>query len=147
MWQRNAIPGELPMEAIESRKTYDVCIVGSGAAGGAAAHVLTAGGLEVVLLEAGPPLNPERDFKQHVWPYQLPHHGTADELMAPKGSWNIQGEPYTRAAGTKFNWFRSRVVGGRTNHWGRAALRFPRRISGREPATAGARTGRFATGI
>jgi choline dehydrogenase-like flavoprotein len=32
----------------------DVCIIGLGAAGGVAAHVLTAAGLDVVGLEAGP---------------------------------------------------------------------------------------------
>ena len=35
-------------------KTYDVCIIGSGAGGGTAAKVLTEGGLSVVMLEAGP---------------------------------------------------------------------------------------------
>jgi choline dehydrogenase-like flavoprotein len=120
-------------EVIRSPKTYDVCIIGSGAGGGTAAKVLTEGGLNVVMLEAGPALNPEKDFKEHVWPYQLPHRGIgvggkqADnfgEFLAPNGFWEIDGEPYTQAEGTKFRWFRSRIVGGRTNHWGRIALRF-----------------------
>jgi len=118
---------------IRSPKTYDVCIIGSGAAGGAAAKILTEGGLTVVLLEAGPALDPEKDFKEHVWPYELPHRGAgvggklrgeeADEFMAPNGAWEIEGEPYSSAPGTNFRWFRSRIVGGRTNHWGRVALR------------------------
>ena len=33
---------------------FDVCIIGSGAGGGTAAHVLTAGGKNVLVLEAGP---------------------------------------------------------------------------------------------
>jgi len=117
-----------------SPKIYDVCIIGSGAAGGTAAKVLTEGGLNVVMLEAGPPLNPEKDFKEHLWPYQLPHRGVGiggnlkhelnDEFMAPNGAWEIEGEPYTSAPGSRFRWFRSRIVGGRTNHWGRIALRF-----------------------
>ena len=121
-------------QIVRSPKTYDVCIVGSGAAGGTAAKVLTAGGLNVVMLEAGPPLNPEKDYKEHVWPYQLPHRGVGiggmrkhelnDEFMAPNGAWEIEGEPYTSAPGSRFRWFRSRIVGGRTNHWGRIALRF-----------------------
>ncbi len=120
-------------EVIRSPKTYDVCIIGSGAGGGTAAKVLTEGGLNVVMLEAGPVLNPEKDFKEHVWPYQLPHRGIgiggkqADsfgEFLAPNGAWDIDGEPYTMAEGSKFRWFRSRIVGGRTNHWGRIALRF-----------------------
>src|SRR5439155_5253265 len=43
--------------------------------GGTAAKILTEGGLNVVMLEAGPPLNPEKDYKEHLWPYDLPHRG------------------------------------------------------------------------
>ena len=120
-------------QVIRSPKVYDVCIIGSGAAGGTAAKVLTEGGLNVVMLEAGPPVHPETDFKEHVWPYQLPHRGAGvggkasqdfSEFLAPNGSWDIEGEPYTNAPGSRFRWFRSRIVGGRTNHWGRIALRF-----------------------
>jgi choline dehydrogenase-like flavoprotein len=121
-------------QVIRSPKLYDVCIVGSGAAGGAAAKVLTQGGLNVVMLEAGPDLNPAKDYKEHVWPYELPHRGAGiggklrgeenDEFMAPNGAWEIEGEPYASAPGSTFRWFRSRIVGGRTNHWGRMALRF-----------------------
>ena len=121
-------------QVIRSPKTYDVCIIGSGAGGGTAAKVLTEGGLNVVMLEAGPPLDPTQDFKEHLWPYDLPHRG-ADiggrarhelngEFLAPNGFWEITGEPYTTAKGSSFRWFRSRIVGGRTNHWGRIALRF-----------------------
>ena len=115
------------------KKVYDVCIIGSGAGGGTAAKVLTEGGLNVVMLEAGPRLNPDKDFKEHVWPYQLPHRGVGvggkqsgigNEFMAPNGFWEIDGEPYTNAPGSSFRWFRSRIEGGRTNHWGRIALRF-----------------------
>jgi choline dehydrogenase-like flavoprotein len=119
---------------IAPRKVYDVCIIGSGAGGGTAAKVLTEGGLNVVMLEAGPRLNPETDFKEHVWPYELAHRGAGvgakgrqqfnDEFLAPNGFWEIEGEPYTTAPGTTFRWFRSRIEGGRTNHWGRIALRF-----------------------
>ncbi len=120
-------------QIIRSPKVYDVCIVGSGAAGGTAAKVLTEGGLSVAMLEAGPALHPETDFKEHVWPYQLPHRGAGvggrasdnfGEFLAPNGAWEIDGEPYTTAPGSRFRWFRSRIVGGRTNHWGRIALRF-----------------------
>ena len=122
------------LQVIRSPKIYDVCIIGSGAAGGAAAKVLTEGGVSVVMLEAGPPLDPAKDFKEHLWPYDLPHRGggvggklrgeEADEFMARNGAWEIDGEPYVLAPGSTFRWFRSRIVGGRTNHWGRVALRF-----------------------
>src|SRR6202050_5184452 len=131
----NLLPRRLSMlQVIRSPKIYDVCIIGSGAAGGAAAKVLTEGGVNVVMLEAGPPLDPAKDFKEHLWPYDLPHRGggvggklrgeEADEFMAPNGAWEIDGEPYVLAPGSTFRWFRSRIVGGRTNHWGRVAWRF-----------------------
>jgi choline dehydrogenase-like flavoprotein len=112
---------------------YDVCVIGSGAGGGTAAKILTEGGLSVVLLEAGPPVFPEKDFKMLMWPYELPHRGIGvgghaaenfGEFLAPNGAWKIADEPYTSAPGSNFQWFRSRIVGGRTNHWGRIALRF-----------------------
>src|SRR2546428_892934 len=120
-------------QGVGSPKSYDVSTIGSGAGGGTAAKVLTEGGLNVVMLEAGPALNPEKDYKEHVWPYQVPHRGggiggklkheVGDEFMAPNGAWEIEGEPYTSAPGSQFRWFRSRIVGGRTNHLGRIALR------------------------
>lgn len=115
---------------------YDVVVIGSGAGGGTVAHVLTAMGIEVALLEAGPTLNPARDFKEHMWPYQVGHRGAGEGgawyfgrqqsgyFNAPNGYWEIEGEPYTTAPGTSFRWFRSRILGGRTNHYGRISLRF-----------------------
>jgi len=120
-------------QVIRTPKQYDVCIIGSGAGGGMAAKILTEGGLNCALLEAGPNVNPEKDFKMWTWPYELPHRGAGvggrashnfSEFLAPNGAWEIDGEPYTSAPGANFQWFRSRIVGGRTNHWGRIALRF-----------------------
>ena len=85
------------------------------------------------MLEAGPQVYPDKDYKMFMWPYDLPHRGVGvggravadfSEFLAPNGSWEISGEPYTSAPGSNFQWFRSRIVGGRTNHWGRIALRF-----------------------
>ncbi len=120
-------------QVMRSPKTYDACVIGSGAGGGMAAKILTEGGLSVVMLEAGPQVHPEKDFKMMVWPYEVPHRGVGvggraakdfGEFLAPNGAWKIEGEPYTSARGSNFQWFRSRIVGGRTNHWGRIALRF-----------------------
>jgi choline dehydrogenase-like flavoprotein len=40
------------------------------------------------------------------------------------GDWDVEGEPYSTKEGTDFRWWRSRMLGGRTNHWGRISLRF-----------------------
>jgi choline dehydrogenase-like flavoprotein len=95
-------------QVIRSPKMYDVCVIGSGAGGGTAAKILTEGGLSVALLEAGPPVYPEKDFKMLMWPYELPHRGIGvggraaenfGEFLAPNGAWQIEGEPYTSAPG------------------------------------------------
>ena len=122
------------LQVIRSPKVYDVCIIGSGAAGGGAAKVLTEGGLEVVMLEAGPLLNPAKHFTEHLWPYQLPHRGAgiggsgydasgSHELDVAFISGHIPGEPYTNAPGSPFGWDRARILGGRTNHFTRVWLR------------------------
>ncbi len=118
------------MQLKSSSKLYDVCIVGSGAGGGMAAHVLTRAGADAVMLEAGGYWDNSRDSAMLSWPYQSPRRGASTrerpfgEFDACVGGWDIEGEPYTRAEGTQFDWWRARMLGGRTNHWGRISLRF-----------------------
>lgn len=112
-------------------KVYDICIVGSGAGGGMAANILAEAGYKIAILEAGPdfdPANPDQ-ITQLRFPYESPRRGAGTtrpfgDFDMAYGGWEIEGEPYTRNEGTKFDWFRSRMVGGRTNHWGRISLRF-----------------------
>ncbi|MEL7834488.1 GMC family oxidoreductase [Fodinibius sp. Rm-B-1B1-1] len=117
------------MQIIESAEEYDVCIVGSGAGGGMAAHELTKAGANVLMLEAGGWFDSE-DFAMFNWPYESPRRGGPTrrqpfgEFDACFGGWDIEGEPYTTTEGTEFDWFRGRMLGGRTNHWGRISLRF-----------------------
>jgi len=114
----------------KTQKAYDVCIVGSGAGGGMAAYVLANAGIKVVLLEAGPLYDPAINVTQLKWPWESPRRGARTPLRqngdfdAAYGGWDLEGEPYTHKDDTKFDWFRSRMVGGRTNHWGRISLRF-----------------------
>jgi choline dehydrogenase-like flavoprotein len=112
-------------------KVYDVAIVGSGAGGGMAAYMLSKAGANVVLLEAGGYYDPgdPKYITQLKWPYESPRRGAGTtrpfgDFDAAWGGWEIEGEPYTTKAGTEFHWFRSRMLGGRTNHWGRISLRF-----------------------
>jgi choline dehydrogenase-like flavoprotein len=111
-------------------KNYDVVIVGSGAGGGMAAYMLAKAGLSVALMEAGPMYDPAKNVTQLKWSYESPRRGASTKFR-PFGDfdacywgWEIDGEPYTKAAGTEWDWYRARMLGGRTNHWGRISLRF-----------------------
>ena len=95
-----------------------------------AAYVLAHAGLSVALLEAGPEFDPAVHSLQLKNPWESPRRGASTPLR-PFGDfdgawhgWEIEGEPYTKADGTHWDWFRPRMVGGRTNHWGRISLRF-----------------------
>lgn len=113
-----------------TRDRYDVCIVGSGAGGGMAAYMLTQAGATVALLEAGPLWWPAEDSRMWAWAYDSPRRGASTparefgEFDAGDGGFRLEGEPYTSAPGQRFDWFRVRMLGGRTNHWGRISLRF-----------------------
>jgi len=145
-----------PIQDVDLSRTYDAVIVGSGAAGGMAAHVLTSKGMQVLLLEAGKKLPVEQELRSMEWPYQHPRRGDL-----PPGShalsfneYTIRRPPYARDTafqhvysyvegwggadytknivvdekdhpytGTPYAWVRARCLGGKTNIWGRLALR------------------------
>jgi len=118
------------MQIKEQPTVYDAVIVGSGAGGGMATKVLADAGLKVAVVEAGPFFDPalEEHRTQMKWPYESPRRGAATvrpfgDFDAAWGGWEIEGQPYTHKDGTRFNWFRSQMLGGRTNHWGRISLR------------------------
>ena len=149
-----APPPALP--EVDLTTTYDAIVVGSGAAGGMAAHVLTSKGLKVLMLEAGKKLNIEAELRSMQWPYDHPRRGDAPPgyHSLQLNEYNIRKPPYAQKtaykhvysyvggwggsdyvknilvdekdhpySGTPYAWVRARALGGKTNIWGRLALR------------------------
>ena len=133
------------------RRSMTFALLGRAREAGPPRRCLTEGGLSVVMLEAGPRLDPDKDFKEHVWPYQLPHRGVGvggkqrgigDEFMAPNGYWQIEGEPYTVATGSAFSWFRRELKADGPTIGGGSRCDLVRRTSERDRPMAWATTGR-----
>jgi choline dehydrogenase-like flavoprotein len=119
------------MQIIENAEVYDAIIVGSGAGGGMAANILSENGLRVAVVEAGPFFDPKdpSTMTQMKYPWESPRRGASTkrafgDFDMSWGDWEVDGEPYTTAEDTDFKWWRARMLGGRTNHWGRISLRF-----------------------
>jgi len=122
---------------LAKQKIYDAIIIGSGASGGMAAKQLTEHGMEVLVLEAGPPVNRERDMNSHKSPWQSMYRGFGAPGWKAHDQWmqDTAGEfsrhfyvkdtehPYTTDPGKPFMWVRARIVGGKTLHWGRFSWR------------------------
>jgi choline dehydrogenase-like flavoprotein len=142
--------------AIDLTKTYDAIVVGSGAAGGMAAHVLTSHGMKVLLLEAGKKLDIDQELRSMEWPFDHPRRGgmSPDVHSLTLNEYTIRQPPYGPGfekykkvysyvgneggdyvknilveerenpyTGTNYAWVRARCLGGKTNIWGRLALR------------------------
>ncbi len=106
---------------IPQKKIYDVCIVGSGAAGGFMAKELTAAGAEVILLEGGRKID-VAELNNHAWPYELPKRGFGFRHQAEMYPDDIErGIEYH---GDQISVSRVRNLGGRTFHWNAATYRF-----------------------
>lgn len=124
------------MPLLTDRKTkpqYDVIVVGSGAGGGMAALILALNGVKVLMVEAGRNYEPSTETPMFNTPEMAPLRGEKTPVRpfghydaTIDGGWQVPGEPYTNKPGTEGNfwWWRSRMLGGRTNHWGRISLRF-----------------------
>jgi choline dehydrogenase-like flavoprotein len=120
---------------------YDAVIVGSGASGGWVAKQLTEHGMRVLMLEAGPPRLPTRDFTEHVWPYQVKFRGFGNRqaLLERQAIQRLcyacdefshqffvddRENPYTFPLDKPFMWIRGRQVGGKTFCWARESYRY-----------------------
>ena len=123
------------------RNIHEVLVIGSGASGGWVAKQLTERGVSVLMLEAGPPRVPTRDFTEHIWPYQLKFRGFGNQqrlltnqpvqrLCYACDEYSHQffvndlEHPYTFPLDKPFMWIRGRQVGGRTFCWGRESYRY-----------------------
>lgn len=124
----------------QAGQRFDVVVVGSGASGGWAAKRLAEAGVSVAVLDAGRALT-DADYREHVPAHQLPYRNRAADLIRRTRpvqkdcyactEWNYDWfandleEPYTTPDGKPFSWQgRTRIVGGRTNVWGRQSYRF-----------------------
>jgi choline dehydrogenase-like flavoprotein len=131
----------------KSKPEYDVVIVGSGAAGGQAAYTLTMNGARVLMLEAGRNYDPVKETAMFQTNAQAPLRGsnTPDKNFGfhdatVDGGWRVPNEPYyvrresqpgwhegtdwqAPHSDQNWMWWRPRMLGGRTNHWGRISLR------------------------
>ncbi len=122
-------------------KQYDAIVIGSGISGGWAVKELTENGMETLCLEAGRPIDPDKDYAEHVpiWEKTFRDLGDRkkverDQPMQQKGG--VLGElnakffvndnenPYTTPKDKPFLWIRGRQVGGRSIMWGRQSYRW-----------------------
>src|SRR5881628_239951 len=130
-------PGRLLMPA----PSFDAIVVGSGITGGWAAKELCERGLKTLVLEAGRPIDPARDYVEHVPPWAMKFRGFGDRKALERDQFiqrhcyacneysgkffvNDRENPYTFDPAKPFHWIRGRQVGGRSIMWGRQVYRW-----------------------
>src|SRR6185436_14087271 len=91
----------------DCERTYDVCIVGSGAAGSIAASAFVAAGLDVVMLEQGAYVTTSTTYEDVV------RSSEAAYARQANGCWALIGYPWTTCN-----------VGGGTVFYGGASFRY-----------------------
>jgi choline dehydrogenase-like flavoprotein len=124
-----------------SEPDFDAIVVGSGMTGGWAAKELTELGLRTLVLEAGRPIRPERDYVEHRPPWEAPFRGLGDRRVIETRQrvqrqsvsfdewshvfWTDDVDnPYTTPAEKPFLWFRARQEGGKSIIWSRQVYRW-----------------------
>jgi choline dehydrogenase-like flavoprotein len=129
------------MMTVKKPAVYDAIIIGSGMTGGWAAKELTEKGLKVLVLEAGRPIEPDRDYVEHVPITEMKFRGMNDrretlkdqpiqrtcyacDEWASKFFVNDTENPYTTDPAKPFAWIRGRQVGGKSIMWARQSYRW-----------------------
>ena len=129
------------MEMRRTERDYDAIVVGSGITGGWAAKELCERGMRTLVLEAGRDIDPQRDYTEHVAPWDMRFRGLGDR-RAIEARQSVQrrsvsfdelshvfwtddvDNPYSTPAEKPFDWFRARQVGGKSIIWGRQVYRW-----------------------
>jgi choline dehydrogenase-like flavoprotein len=117
------------MQVQKSPKVYDVCVIGSGAAGGITGWTLANAGLEVAMLEAGPMRRVGELPVHKLRRWNLPYRGLRGDYFR---EWLDQThfliddkkEPYAWSGPDWFEWVRVRAVGGKSLFWAGVTPRF-----------------------
>ena len=109
---------------------FDVCVIGSGPAGGVLAKELAEAGAKVALVEAGRAMT-AADFHFHAWPYDFPNRSKLQPFYPPEVTESIRYENCDDISVDRI-----RTVGGRSIHWNAVCLRFAERDF-RERSVAG----------
>lgn len=127
---------------MKASEQFDAIVVGSGITGGLAAKELTEAGLKVLMIERGREIRHQQDYATEMKaPWDMPFRGAGDQALYARdypvqmlnrhfteytqGHFvNDAQNPYAKADGTAFNWFRSYQLGGRSLTWGRQCYRW-----------------------
>lgn len=121
---------------------FDAIVVGSGITGGWAAKELTEAGLKVLMIERGRRIEHQTDYETETRaPWEMPFRGQGDAALyrrdypvqmlnrhfnefSQNHFVNDANDPYQKAPGSDFDWFRSYQLGGRSLTWGRQCYRW-----------------------
>ncbi|MSO24215.1 MAG: hypothetical protein EXQ58_13440 [Acidobacteria bacterium] len=82
----------------------------------------------MLVLEAGPPVDPAKDFRSHQWPYESKYRGRLapreHEFLPSVASEytrhffvDRREHPYVTPENQPYDWVRAKVVGGKTLVW------------------------------